>query len=85
MCSPLLPEGLSFEILEMLIGVNQVRPWAEGIVAVLEAARNTCPLLQPVPCFLLLILPAPERGNSRFQDRFLVKLLFNAILWLLQS
>lgn len=38
MWSSLLPEGLSSEILEMLIRVNQVRPSTEGIVAVLEDA-----------------------------------------------
>lgn len=71
MYSPLLPEGLSSEILEMLIRVNQVRPSTEGTVPVLEAARNTCPLLQRVR-FRMLEIPPPPEGKNRFQHRFSV-------------
>lgn len=64
MCCPPLPEGLSSEILEMLIRVNQVRPSTEGTVDVLEAApKHLSPLTASV-VWLLAIPPPPERKKQ---------------------
>lgn len=64
MCSPLLPEGLSSEILEMLIRVNQVRPSTEGTVAVLEAAPKHLSPLTVSTVRLLVIPPPPARRKT---------------------
>lgn len=63
-CSPLLPEGLSSEILEMLIRVNQVRPSTEGTVAVLEAAPKHLSPLTVSTVRLLVIPPPPARRKT---------------------
>lgn len=69
---PQLPEGLSSEILEMLIRVNQVRPSTEGTVAVLEAAPKHLSPLTPSIVQLLVIPSPPLKGKTDSRTDFSV-------------
>lgn len=71
MSSPPLPEGLSSEILEMLIRVNQVRPSTEGTVAVLEAASTPVPSYSE-SCSAARNSSFTSERKNRFQRRFSV-------------
>lgn len=70
MGSPWLPEGLSSEISEMLIRVNQVRQSTEGTVAVLEAAPKHLSPLTPSTVQLFVIPPPPARRKTDSRTDF---------------
>lgn len=65
MRSPLLPEGFSSEVLEMLIRVNQVRPSTEGTVDVLETALKHLSPLTVSTVRLLMIRSSPAREETQ--------------------
>lgn len=69
-CYSLPPEGLSSEILEMLIRVNQVRPSTEGAVAVLEAApKHLSPLTPSTVCSTARYSCSTGKGKKQIPEQ----------------